>query len=285
MAGPGFSTLTAEWVDGALVVYDSAHTAVVTLNSSGLNWVGGVTISSAVLVNAPTLSTANLSTSTLSVANISTATMSVATISTATITTSVFAGGIVSTSKITTSEFNGGTISTATITTSYLNACTLSTGNLSTSTLSVANISTATLTGNTVVSTSLSIDAGIFSQVGLKAQTIIVDTTLTISSAGTLISVTASDVILTLPGAGSSGAIATYKIVNAINNATGQIVIKTATTELIKGGYGFSSSTGVSMAANTGATHKYGDFISLVNQPASTSWGVIGLVGVWATTT
>lgn len=56
MAGAGFSTFTTEWVDGALVIYDSAHTAIVTINSTGLVWAGGPTISSAILISGVTVS-------------------------------------------------------------------------------------------------------------------------------------------------------------------------------------------------------------------------------------
>ncbi len=288
--GIPFSTLTAEFVDGALVIYDSAHTAVVTLNSSGLNWVGGVTISSAVLVASPTLSTAAISTSALT---------GVTTISSASITgnTVISSGGIcnvtISTATITTSQLNACTLSTANLSTSVLAACSCSTGTITTSALSVctisnsaisvATISTASLKGNTVVSTSLSIDAGIVSYVGQKTKTLVGSATLTISSGGTLISVTASDAVVTLPGVASSGAIVQYTIVNACATATAQIVVKTTTTELIKGA--FTTSTGADIAANTGATHNYGDWISVINNPGSTSWGVVGLVGIWASTT
>ena len=77
------ANLTAEWVDGALYLYDSGKTAVLIISSTGFDVRGG----------GVTISTANLSTSTLSVVTISTETVSVANISTATLTGGITVSG------------------------------------------------------------------------------------------------------------------------------------------------------------------------------------------------
>jgi hypothetical protein len=118
---------------------------------------------------------------------------------------------------------------------------------------------------------------------GQQIRTLVGDTTLTISTSGEEVRVTASDVIVTLPGVASSGITLSYKIVSNVTAALAQIVVKTTTTELIKGGY--VNSTGSSIAANTAATHGVGDYICVIGNPATTSWTVTEIVGTWATTT
>ncbi len=188
--GAGFSTLTAEWVDGSLVIYDSSHTAVVTLNSSGLNWVGGVTISSAILTGNVTISTA--------------------------------------------------------------------------------------ITGD------LTISSGPIKYNGRKTNNIAANYSLTCSDSGCVFYATTCDIIITLPGVASTG-VALFYTIYVTNTTAGQVVIKTTTTELVKGG--IVGSTGADILSNTGATHKDGDMVSLIGNPASTSWSMVGLVGTWASTT
>jgi hypothetical protein len=115
-----------------------------------------------------------------------------------------------------------------------------------------------------------------------KSNTITTTATLTATSSGTVNYVTASDVIITLPGAGSSGKPLLYTIVNACTSA-GQIVVLTCTGEKIIGCLG--SSAGVDIMANTAATHVYGDRITILNTPASTSWATVGMIGTWVSTT
>jgi hypothetical protein len=114
------------------------------------------------------------------------------------------------------------------------------------------------------------------------SKTITTAATLTATSSGAVHYVTASDVVVTLPGAGSSGKPLSYTIVNACTSA-GQIVVKTTTTEMIIGCLG--STAGADIASNTAATHVYGDRLIVINTPASTSWATIGMIGTWATTT
>jgi hypothetical protein len=111
----------------------------------------------------------------------------------------------------------------------------------------------------------------------------IVDYTLTNTDSGAVHYVTVSDVILTLPGAASSGKRMFFTVINACTTA-GQVVIKTTdtTAEVIWGGNVGSSNR---LIANTAATHKYGDSVQLVNTAASTTWSIVGMTGTWGSTT
>lgn len=129
--------------------------------------------------------------------------------------------------------------------------------------------------------TGLTISTGGIKVSNEKSLTITTAATLTATGSGTVNYVTASDVVITLPGAGSSGKPLMYTIVSYITTA-GQVVVKTTTTEMV---IGMGSTAGVDIVSNTAATHKYGDRITVINTPASTSWALAGMVGTWASTT
>ena len=279
VSGAQTSNLTAEFKDGALYIYDSANVAVLIVSSTGFDVRGGgVTISTATVttsfLNACSISTGTITSAafnagTISTSNISTSVLSASSISTSTISAGALSVCTISTSTVTTSVLSGSSISTSTISVGSLSACVISTGSITTAAISAGTISSSVLHAVT--------------NYGQQIRTLVGDTTLTISTSGEEVRVTASDVIVTLPGCGSSGIALRYKIVSNATAAVAQVVVKTTTTELIKGG--FVNSTGSSIAANTGATHAVGDYICVLGNPATTSWTVTEMVGTWVTTT
>lgn len=139
--------------------------------------------------------------------------------------------------------------------------------------------------GVTITGGGLSISSGRLALGNQKTKTVAASATLTASSCGVVCLVTASDVVITLPGAASTGIKLFYTIVNTLTTA-GQCVIKTTdtTSEIIVGG-GIVNSTGYYLLANTGATHVCGDYVKLANAVASTSWSIFGMAGTWASAT
>lgn len=162
-----------------------------------------------------------------------------------------------------------------------------STGGISLGNAGGLTISTGILSGLNVssgisVNGDLTISSGRLAYNGQVTLSVTTAATLTATGSGILHLVTASDTVVTLPGAGSSGKALCYTILSSLTTA-GQVVIKTTTTEVIVGGVG--STGGVSMLSNTAGTHSKGDYVVLINQPASTSWALVGMVGTWASTT
>ena len=149
-------------------------------------------------------------------------------------------------------------------------------------------VSTGILGGLTVstgltLNSDLTISSGRIAPTGQKTLTVTTSATLTASSAGCAVLVTASDVIITLPGAASTGKQLSYNIISAMATA-GQCVVLTCTGETICGG-GIAAAAGVNILSNTAATHVKGDYVSLMNAAVSTSWSIMGMAGTWASTT
>ena len=163
-----------------------------------------------------------------------------------------------------------------------------SSGGVSFSNAGGLTVSTGILGGLTVSSgltlhSDLTMSSGRIAPTGQKTLTVTTATTLTASSAGCAVLVTASDTIVTLPGAASTGKQLSYTICSTLTTA-GQVVIKTTTTETICGG-GIAAAAGIDILSNTAATHVDGDFVSLMNAAVSTSWSIMGMAGTWASTT
>ena len=150
-------------------------------------------------------------------------------------------------------------------------------------TISTGILSGLTVSSGLILNQNLTISSGRIAYSGQKTRDVTTALTLTASGSGIAALVTASDSIITLPGAGSSGKILSYTIINTLTTA-GQCVIKTTTTETIVGG-DVAAAAGVSMLSNTAATHVPGDYVQLINQLASTSWSILGMTGTWASTT
>ena len=110
--------------------------------------------------------------------------------------------------------------------------------------------------------------------------TITTATTLTMKGyMGKDIRVTASDVIVTLPVASTTTLAGGEFTVRNMCAPGGTIVVITTTGDNIYGA-GISTSN---LVGNTGATHVYGDFIT-VAATGSSSWYIVGLSGTWAST-
>ena len=182
------------------------------------------------------------------------------------------AGGI----TISTGILGGPTISTA----SLVGGATISTASL------VGGVTVGgggTISGGLTLNSDLTISSGRIAPTGQKTLTVTTSATLTASSAGCAVLVTASDVIITLPGAASTGKQLSYNIISAMATA-GQCVVLTCTGETICGG-GIAAAAGVNILSNTAATHVKDDYVSLMNTAVSTSWSIMGMAGTWASTT
>jgi len=161
---------------------------------------------------------------------------------------------------------------------------TISTGILGGPTISSASlVGGATISSGLTLNSDLTISSGRIAPTGQKTLTVTTAATLSASSAGCAVLVTASDVIITLPGAASTGKQLSYTIYSSLTTA-GQVVVKTTTTETICGG-GIAAAAGVDILSNTAATHVEGDYVSLMNAAVSTSWSIMGMAGTWASTT
>ena len=131
----------------------------------------------------------------------------------------------------------------------------------------------ATIYGGTTVSSGVRVD-------GLKTRTVTTAATLAAADSGRVAQCSVDGTIITLPIGSTTAIIGETYIIQNTNTGTGQLIVKTATTNVIIGA-GISTTEVIS---NTGATHVPYDYVTLTFT-GSTSWRVAGMVGTWASTT
>ena len=307
MPGAEVSNLSGKWVDGSLYIYDGGMTVVAILSSTGIDLRGGgTTISTASLVGSSTvISTAALvgtltgsTNALLKTSNISTCQLMSCVISTSDIvgvmtasSNAIISGCNISTAQIMSPTISSGNlvgtltgstnaiIKTANISTCEIMSCTLSTGNLVGKLTASTNAIISGCPISTAVLSAPTISSGI-TRYGEVIINKVANYSLVRGESGVVLTCSTDSVFITLPAAASSGfAGQTYTIRNIATTAQNVIVITTAGDSMI----GCSISTS-GVLRNVSTSHIAGDEVQLVSG-ASTTWWIMGMVGVWASTT